>query len=198
MARRVTSSIHRGFWYDQQRVPPRLKVQKDGITVFSMDDDGKDTSGDTNGPATKINQSVTTTGDVTGFAASPRCASSVDCASLTAIKAEPILKGTNSLSGDFRAIEITMDDAAGTATVAGDAIAIRVFSQMRVNPSGDFAVMEVEAQGDGGVWDYFTKFPNDGVMAFTAFTTATLSGAIKVKVGSADRFIQLYTKVPVD
>ena len=198
MARRVASNIHNGFWRDQQRVPPRLKIQKAGQTMFSMDDDGKDTSGDSNGPATKINQSVTTTGDVTGFASSPRLASSVDCASLTAIKAEPILKGTNSLSGDFRAIEITMDDDAATATVAGDAIAIRVFSQMRVNPSGDFAVMEVEAQGDGGVWDYFTKFPNDGVMAFTAFTTATLSGAIKVKVGSADRFIQLYTKVPVD
>ncbi len=196
MARRVTSSIHRGFWYDRQRVPPRLKVQKDGITVWSMDDDGKDTSGDSNGPATKLNQSVTTTGDVTGLAASPRLASSVDCQSLTAIKAEPILKGTNSLSGDFRAIEITMDDGGAATTVAGDAVAIRVFSQMRVNPSGDFAVIEVESQGDGGTWDYFTKFPNDSSIAWTAMTTTGESGAIKVKVGTTDRYVKLWTQVP--
>lgn len=196
MARRVASNIHRGFWYDRQRVPPRLKIQKDGQTMWSMDDDGKDTSGDSNGPSTKINQSVTTTGDVTGLASGPRLASSVDCQSLTAIKAEPDLKGTNSLSGDFRAIEITMDDAGAATTVAGDAVAIRIFSQMRVNPSGDFAVLEIESQGDGGVWDYFTKFPNDSSIAWTDNTTTGESGAIKVKVGTVDRYVKLWTQVP--
>jgi hypothetical protein len=173
----------------------RLQVYKDGTEVMSFDDDGTDTSGDTNGPQTKINQSVTTTGDVTGLLTSPRVASSVDAASVTAFKAEPMMKGTNSLSGDYRAIEINLDDT-GTNTIAGDAVAFRIFSQLNVNPSGDFAVMEVEAQGDTGTWDYFLKLPNDTSMAWSALTTATQSGNIKVKVGTQVRYIALYTKAP--
>jgi len=204
MARRGASAIHRGFFYNwgrkmssQAAGQARLQIYKDGTEIMSFDDDGTDTSGDSNGPQTKINQSVTTTGDVTGLMTSPRVASSVDAASITAFKAAPMLKGTNSLSGDYRAIEVNLDDT-GTNTIAGDAVAFRIFSQLNVNPSGDFAVMEVEAQGDTGTWDYFLKLPNDSSMAFSAWTTATLSGAIKVKVGSAVRYIQLYTKVPVD
>ena len=204
MARRAPPVTHRGFWYNWARKMPtqaagqaRLQIYKDGLEIMSFDDDGKDTSGDSNGPQTKMNQSVTTTGDVTGLSTSPRAASSVDVASITAFKAAPMLKGTNSLSGDYRAIEVNLDDT-GTNTIAGDAVAFRIFSQLNVNPSGDFAVMEVEAQGDTGTWDYFLKLPNDSSMAFSAWTTATLSGAIKVKVGSAVRYIQLYTKVPVD
>lgn len=202
MARKQASSIHRGFYYDwgfkkatNEEGSARMRIFKDGVEVWSMDDDGKDTSSDTNGPKTAINQSVTTTGDVTGFNSTPRLASGVDGASLTALKAEPHLKGTNSLSGDYRAIEINLDDT-GTNTIAGDAIAIRVFSQLTINPSGDFAVMEVEAQGSGGVWDYFVKLPNDSSSAWTATTTDTESGNIKVKVGSATRYIKLWTKAP--
>jgi hypothetical protein len=202
MARRGASSIHRGWFYNwgrkmasQAAGQARLQVYKDGTEVMSFDDDGTDTSGDTNGPQTKINQSVTTTGDVTGLLTSPRVASSVDAASVTAFKAEPMMKGTNSLSGDYRAIEINLDDT-GTNTIAGDAVAFRIFSQLNVNPSGDFAVMEVEAQGDTGTWDYFLKLPNDTSMAWSALTTATQSGNVKVKVGSATRYIALYTKAP--
>ena len=202
MARKQASSIHRGFYYDwgfkkatNEAGSARMRIFKDGVEVWSIDDDGKDTSSDTNGPKTAINQSVTTTGDVTGFNSTPRLASSVDGASLTAIKAEPHLKGTNSLSGDYRAIEINLDDT-GTNTIAGDAVAFRIFSQLNVNPSGDFAVMEVEAQGDAGTWDYFLKLPNDTSMAWSALTTATQSGNVKVKVGSATRYIALYTKAP--
>jgi hypothetical protein len=173
----------------------RLQIYKDGLEIMSFDDDGTDTSGDSNGPQTKMNQSVTTTGDVTGFNSSPRPASSVDCASVTAIKAEPMLKGTNSLSGDYRAIEINLDDT-GTNTIAGDAVAFRIFSQLNVNPSGDFAVMEVEAQGDTGTWDYFLKLPNDSSMAWTDATTTGESGAIKVKIGSTTRYVKLWTQAP--
>jgi hypothetical protein len=202
MARREASSIHRGFFYNwgrkmssQAAGQARLQIYKDGLQVMSFDDDGTDTSGDSNGPQTKINQSVTTTGDVTGLLTSPRVASSVDAASVTAFKAEPMMKGTNSLSGDYRAIEINLDDT-GTNTVAGDAVAFRIFSQLNVNPGGDFAVMEVEAQGDTGTWDYFLKLPNDTSMAWSALTTATQSGNIKVKVGTQARYIALYTKAP--
>jgi hypothetical protein len=173
----------------------RLQIYKDGLQIMSFDDDGTDTSGDSNGPQTRMNQSVTTTGDVMGLMASPRYASSTDGGSLTAIKAEPILKGTNSLSGDFRCIELLMDDS-GTNTITGDAVAIRVYSQLNVNPTADFAVMEVEAQGDTGTWDYFLKLPHDTSMAWSTLTTATMSGNIKVKVGAATRYIALYTKAP--
>jgi hypothetical protein len=202
MARREPSSIHRGFFYNWGRKKPtqaagqaRLQIYKDGLQIMSFDDDGTDTSGDSNGPQTKINQSVTTTGDVTGLLTSPRVASSVDAASVTAFKAEPMMKGTNSLSGDYRAIEINLDDS-GTNTIAGDAVAIRIFSQLNVNPSGDFAVMEVEPQGDTGTWDYFVKLPNDSSIAWTDATTTGESGSIKVKVGSATRYVKLWTQVP--
>jgi hypothetical protein len=199
MARRGASSIHRGFFYNwgrkkaaQEAGQARLQIYKDGTEVMSFDDDGTDTSGDSNGPQTKLNQSVTTTGDVTGLLTSPRVASSVDAASVTAFKAEPMLKGTNSLSGDYRAIEINLDDT-GSNTVAGDAVAIRIFSQFNVNPGGDFAVMEVEAQGDTGTWDYFLKLPADGTMAASTGSASNALGRIKVKVASKDLYILLYS-----
>jgi hypothetical protein len=202
MARREPSSIHRGFFYNWGRKQPtqaagqaRLQIYKDGLQIMSFDDDGTDTSGDSNGPQTRMNQTATTTGDVMGLMASPRVASGFNAASLTAIKAEPILKGTNSLSGDFRCLELLMDDS-GSNSIGADVSAIRVYSQLNVNPSNDFSVMEVEAQGDTGAWDYFLKLPNDSSMAWTALTTGTQSGAIKVKIGSATRYIALQTSTP--
>ena len=156
MAGRTPTARYRGIFYNwgtkkktQAAGQARMQIYKDGLQIMSFDDDGTDTSGDSNGPQTKMNQQATTTGDVTGMNVSPRIASGYNGGSITALKLEPYLKGTNSMSGDYRALEIGMDDT-GTNTVTGDAVAIRVFSQMRVNPTADFAVMEVEAQGDIG------------------------------------------------
>ena len=206
MAGRTPTARYRGIFYNwgtkkatQAAGQARMQIYKDGLQIMSFDDDGKDTSGDSNGPQTKMNQTATTTGDVTGMNVSPRIASGYNGASITALKLEPYLKGTNSMSGDYRALEIGMDDT-GTNTVTGDAVAIRVFSQMRVNPTADFAVMEVEPQGDIGVWNYLAKLPDDSAMAWSAWSTSigTGAGAIRVKVGSAVRFISLFTRVPID
>jgi hypothetical protein len=116
----------------------------------------------------------------------------VDAASVTAFKAEPMMKGTNSLSGDYRAIEINLDDT-GTNTIAGDAVAFRIFSQLNVNPGGDFAVMEVEAQGDTGTWDYFLKLPAEGGIAASTGSASNALGRIAVKVASKDLWIMLYS-----
>lgn len=204
MAGRTPTARYRGIFYNWGTKKPtqaagqaRMQIYKDGLQIMSFDDDGTDTSGDSNGPQTKMNQQATTTGDVTGMNISPRIAANYNGASITALKLEPYLKGTNSMSGDYRALEIGMDDT-GTNTVTGDAVAIRVFSQMNVNPTADFAVMEVEAQGDTGAWNYLAKLPDDSSMAWSALTTSTDTGAgaIKVKVGTAVRYISLYTQIP--
>lgn len=203
MAGRARPRRVRGFWYDwgpKKKTPEagqaRLYIVKDGSTVLSFNDDGRDTSGDSSGVQSKLNQTGDGTTSVYGLQVSPRFASGVGGNTISAIQAESILKGTNVLSGDYRGIEVLMDDSGSGNTVAGDVVAFRVFSQLNVNPSGHFAVMEVEAQGDTGAWDYFLKLPNDSSMAWTALTSATESGAIKVRVGTADRYIALYTKVP--
>src|SRR3990167_3277970 len=68
------------------------------------------TSGDFIGRSMKISQGETTTGQVVGLELSPRIEDTFGGSTITALKADPVLKGnTGNLSGDVRAIESNID-----------------------------------------------------------------------------------------
>ena len=200
MAGRARPRRVRGFWYDwgpKKKTPEagqaRLYIVKDGSTVLSFNDDGRDTSGDSSGVQSKLNQTGDGTTSVYGMQVSPRFASGVGGNTISALQCESILKGTNVLSGDYRGMEVLMDDSGSGNTVAGDVVAIRVFSQLNVNPSGHFVVMEVEAQGDTGTWDYFAKLPNEGGIASSGGSASNASGRLGFRVGGKDLWAILYS-----
>jgi len=201
MAGRARPTRVRGFWYDwgpKKKTPEagqaRLYIVKDGSTVLSFNDDGRDSTGDSTAFQSKLNQTGDSTASVYGGQISPRFASGVAGNTISALQCEPILKGTNVLTGDYRGLEVLMDDSGSGNTVAGDVVAIRVFSQLNVNPTGHFCVMEVEAQGDTGTWDYFAKLPAEGGIAASAGSASAACGRLKFRVGSKDLWAILYSK----
>lgn len=87
------------------------------------------TSGDYSGVQIKPNVSVGGTTGICGLEVSPRFAAGIAGSTLTAIKADPLLKaGTGNLSGAVVAVQANLDfGISGTRTITGDVSAFESF-----------------------------------------------------------------------
>lgn len=115
------------------------------------------------------------------------------------------LKGTTGdIGGDVRALnlELVTDDA-GTRTVSGGVVAVRVRAAWSGTITGDMVVFRVEkaeTQTNSKQWEYLFELTGDNGLVWKDDYTneaGTQAGAIKVRVNGQDRWIALYSSAPV-
>ena len=117
------------------------------------------------------------------------------------------LKGTTgNVGGDVRGaqIELVTDDA-GTRTISGDVIGLRMRAAFSGTITGNmiaFSVEKAETQTNSKQWEYLFELTGDNGLIWrddytTEVSTAgSVAGAIKVLVNGADRWIALYNTAP--
>jgi hypothetical protein len=126
-------------------------------------------------------------------------------ASLIGAHVDAYLKGTTGdIAGDVRGMQIELvTDDAGTRTVSGDVVGLRMRAAFSGTITGDmvaFRVEKAETQTNSKQWEYLMELTGDnGLVWRDDYTTevTTLAGAIKVLVNGQDRWIPLYSGAPV-
>jgi hypothetical protein len=182
-------------------------LEKDDHQKFESNSDTKNvrinsrsytqTSGDASGVQIKPNQTVATAG-ICGLEVSPRFAANIAGASLTAIKADPVLKaGTGNLSGAVTAVQANLDfGTSGTRTITGDVSAFESFLAIpsTYTYSALVSFLRVRSVNIRG-WDAFLNLDDASVGLVTAGdkTGGTNSYWLSVYIGATQYGIQLYT-----
>lgn len=152
-------------------------------------------------------QGVATANNVIGGEISPRVNDTfalTGSGSLIGLHVDAYLKGTTgNIAGDVRGqqIELVTDDA-GTRTISGDVIGLRMRAAFSGTITGNmiaFSVEKAEAQTNSKQWEYLFELTGDnGLVWKDDYTTevTTIAGAIKVFVNGQDRWIPLYSGAP--
>jgi hypothetical protein len=165
-----------------------------------------DTTDDFIGFQSKPGLGVTTTKSVTGAEISPRVNNTFGAANVIGLHVDTYLRGTGTgtISGDVRGqqIEMVTDDNGGK-TVSGNVIGLRFRTAWSGTISGKMIAIRIEkpeAQTGSKNYDYVFDLTGDNALIWCDdYTTevTTLSGALKVRVNGADRWIPLYSGAPV-
>lgn len=152
-------------------------------------------------------QGAATAQNVIGCEISPRVNDTfalTSTGSLIGAHIDAYLKGTTgNIGGDVRGaqIELVTDDA-GTRTISGDVIGLRMRAAFSGTITGNmiaFSVEKAETQTNSKQWEYVFELTGDNALIWRDdYTTepADAAGAIKVLVNGADRWIQLYSTAP--
>ena len=164
-----------------------------------------DTTDDFIGFQSKPAFGATTTKTVTGAEISPRVNNTFNAANVIGLHVDTQLKGTGSgtISGDVRGqqIEMVTDDNGGK-TVSGNVIGLRFRTAWSGTITGKMIGIRIEkpeAQTGSKNYDYVLDLTSaNGLIWKDDYTTevTTLSGALKVRVNGADRWIPLYSGAP--
>ncbi len=160
------------------------------------------TSGDSIAGQSKPNQSVDGTVSVYGWQFSPRFADAIGGGSLSGVQSNPILKdNTGDLTGDFRCFEAKLEGGnAATRTIAGVCSCFRAEQQLSSGGTytGGVYVLEAKAKVNNKAWDGLMLLPDDSEIANDedTGTANTIAGYIKVKIGTAVRYIYTYSVLP--
>lgn len=183
-----------------------LNTQSDDKQVRINSRNFTQATGSSIGFQAKPAQTVTSTGSVIGGEISPRVNSAVEIASVIGLHVDAYLKGTaaGTVSGDVRGLQIEMvTDDAGTRTVGGDVTGLRfrtAFSATTI--TGKMCAIKIEkpeTQTNSKTYDYILDLTStNGLIWADDYGTevTTLSGAIKVRVNGADRWLPLYSGAP--
>lgn len=167
-------------------------------------------SGDAIGSQTKPAQTVASSGNLIGMEISPRLNSGIALSgsgSVIGLHVDAYLKGTaaGTVAGDVRGqqIELVTDDS-GTRTVSGNVIGLRFRAAFSLTTLTGYMtpikIEKAESQTNSKQWGYAMVLTGDNALIWRDdYTTevTTLSGAIKVQVNGADRWIPLYSGAPV-
>lgn len=167
------------------------------------------TANDLIGFQSKPAQGAATAKNVIGGEISPRVNDTfalTGSGTLIGLHVDSYLKGTTgNIAGDVRGLQVELvTDDAGTRTVTGDVVGLRVRAAFSGTISGDMVVIRVEkaeAQTNSKQWEYFLELTGaNGLVWKDDYGTevTTLSGAIKVLVNDAERWIPLYSGAPVE
>lgn len=177
-----------------------IDTVKDGKNVRINSRDVAQATGDHSGVQIKPNKSVDGTGGMTGLEVSPRFAASMGGSDLRAILADPVLKaGSGNLSGSVKGVEVNIDfGISGTRTITGDVSAFETFLAVpsTYTYSGKLSVIKVRDENIKK-WDYLLNLQSTGVgvLDTTAGTYSTANGFLKVRIGSTDYRIPVFTGV---
>ncbi len=166
------------------------------------------TANDLIGFQSKPAQGAATAKNVIGCEISPRVNDTFALTStgtLIGAHIDAYLKGTTgNIGGDVRGaqIELVTDDA-GTRTITGDVVGLRMRAAFSGTITGNMTAIKVEkaeAQTNSKQWEYFLELTgSNGLIWDSGYTTeaADENGSIKVRVNGADRWIKLYGTAPV-
>lgn len=142
----------------------------------------------------KPSRTVTGTGDLTGLEVSPRNQNGISGNSLTAIKADPVLKSVATLTGSLKAVECNLD--LGSPVIAGDISAFSAFLQLvtAANVTGNIIPFLIRAP-DTAQWTHLMELEaGNSVIAndVETGTSGTKRGWLLIEVEGNDRYIRLY------
>jgi len=176
-----------------------INTENDQKNVRINSRDYTRTSGDQTAVQVKPNMSVTGTGGITGIEVSPRFADGCAGSKLVGIMSNPDLKGTTGdLSSAMRCYEGKLESASGSTRTVAEAYVLHCMQALHGTvTTGPYAIC-VDAGGGNVAWAGFAKLPDDSQIANDEDTGAanTITGYVKVMVGSAVRYIYLYTLIP--
>jgi len=183
-----------------------LNTTKAGGTLRLNSVTKTDTTNDFIGFQSKPAFGVTTTKTVTGAEISPRLNDTFGAGNVIGLHVDTFLKGTGTgtISGDVRGqqIEMVTDDNGGK-TVSGNVIGLRFRTAWSGTITGKMIGIRIEkpeTQTGSKNYDYVLDLTSDNALIWRDdYTTevTTLSGALKVRVNGADRWIPLYSGAPV-
>ncbi len=156
------------------------------------------TSGDETGLRVAPRQGVTTTGSIRGIECIPggsAAASAFGFANLQGVISECYGNTVGDITGIVAAFEGKVDMPSGyPGTVTGPVSILRCFNDMHGTVTNGVFVMDIATHGGNKAWDGLAKLPDDDQIASydEAGTSGTKAGWIKVKIGSATRYIRTY------
>ncbi len=149
---------------------------------------------------------ATTTKELKGGEISPRVNDTFGASTVIGLHADVYLKGTTgNLSGSVRALQLELvTDDAGTRTITGDVVGIRMRAAFSGTITGDMVAIRIEkaeAQTNSNQWEYVLELTDTVPLVWNnapGTEPSTADGYLKVRVNDADRWIQLYSSAPVD
>ena len=123
---------------------------------------------------------------------------------LIGLHVDAYLKGTTGdVAGDVRGMQIELvTDDAGTRTITGDVVGLRMRAAFSGTISGDMVAIKIEkaeAQTNSKQWEYVLELEGDnGLIWGSGYGTEASSenGSFKVRVNGADRWVKLYDAAP--
>lgn len=160
------------------------------------------TSSSNIGFQSKPGQGASMANDVIGGEISPRISDTfalTGSGSIIGLHVDAYLKGTTGdIAGHVRGMQIELvDDGGSSRTVTGDCVGLRFRSNISYTVTGDHVPILVEADEGTTGWEFLLKLPDDEVIASdAAVSSATNAGFLKIKVGSATRYINLFSGTP--
>lgn len=177
-----------------------ILTDTDGKNVRIQSRDFLATSGEHSMIQVKPNVSVGGTTGITAIEVSPRFASGIAGSKIVGIFSNPDLKGAagGNLSSAMRCFEGKLESASGSTRTLAEAYVLHCMNALHGTvTTGPYAIC-VDTAGGNVAWAGFAKLPDDDAIANDEDTGAanTITGYIKVLVGSATRYIYLYTLIP--
>jgi hypothetical protein len=150
------------------------------------------------GVQTKPRAGVAMTDEIIGMESMPGINSGFTGKGIVCFKAEPYLGSTaGALSGDVRGYEVSLGKPSGAGTISGTMSGVKFINNANGTITGGIYPIYVLTHGDTLAWSGFAKLPDDDQIADDDATgTGTITGWIKVTVGSSTRYIYLYTAAP--
>jgi hypothetical protein len=147
------------------------------------------------GVQTKPRAGVNMTNDVIGMESMPGLGVTAitSTAGIVCYKAEPYIHATaGAITGDVRGYEASLGCPAGAGTIAGVLSALKAINNTAKAVTGGIYVLHVAASGDAQPWSGLAVLPDDGQIASSTENPSTINGWVKVKIGTAVRYMATY------
>ena len=123
---------------------------------------------------------------------------------LIGMHVDAYLRGTaGDIGGDVRGMQVELvTDDAGTRTITGDVVGLRMRAAFSGTISGDMVAIKIEkaeAQTNSNQWEYVLELTDvNGLIWDDDWGTepSTAAGGFKVRINGQDRWVQTYSSAP--
>lgn len=204
---RNTTATKRGWGYDYAN--SRLSAFVDGVESIQLRPSATGAMG-TYDAALKVvyvNTAALTSGRICGMSINVEPIATVDSMKVVGGEVCTYMGSSVSLSGSMHGFFV---EAQGAGTVTGDWYSLYVYSAPSCTASGSIAAVRIEqnATTDARAGDFIHFVGGKSTFLFTcgplatqtawatSATSSTGAGWLKIKVGSATRYINLYSDTP--
>ncbi len=147
------------------------------------------------GAQAKPRAGVNQTNDVIGMESMPGLGVTTITSTkgIVCYKAEPYIHATaGAITEDVRGYEASLGCPSGAGTITGVLCALKCINNTAKAVTGGIYPIYVVTHGDAQPWNGFALLPDDGVVASSSENPSTINGWVKVKIGTATRYIATY------
>ncbi len=147
------------------------------------------------GLQTKPRAGVNMTNDVIGMESMPGLGVTAITSTqgIVGFKSEPYIHATaGAITGDVRGYEASLGCPTDAGGITGTLSALKAINNTAKAVTGGIYVLHVAAAGDAQPWSGLALLPDDGQIASSSENPSTINGWVKVKIGTAVRYIATY------